>query len=95
MQGIYNTQGQHVQTSNDVYCYAVGDCLAGGQFIYSSGGYRDAGDEGAHPFDLTISEDQRVFEGSCASGCTAGSTALTVTPRPVAELRAMGDFSWM
>jgi hypothetical protein len=39
MEGIYNTQGQHVQTGNDVYCYAVGDCLAGGQFIYSSGGY--------------------------------------------------------
>jgi len=79
MQGIYNTQGQHVQTTNDVYCYAVGDCLAGGQYIYSSGGYRDEGDEGAHPFDLNISEDQRVFEGTCASGCTIGSTNLGVT----------------
>jgi len=92
MQGIYNTQGQHVQTSNDVYCYAVGDCLAGGQFIYSSGGYRDAGDEGAHPFDLTISEDQRVFEGSCASGCTAGSTALTVTPTASGGTQGDGRF---
>jgi len=59
MQGIYNTQGQHVQTTNDVYCYAVGDCLAGGQYIYSSGGYRDEGDEGAHPFDLNISASSK------------------------------------
>ena len=92
MEGIYNTQGQHVQTSNDVYCYAVGDCLAGGQFIYSSGGYRDAGDEGAHPFDLTISEDQRVFEGSCASGCSTGSTSLAVTPTASAGTQGDGRF---
>ncbi len=92
MEGIYNTQGQHVQTSNDVYCYAVGDCLAGGQFIYSSGGYRDEGDEGAHPFDLTISEDQRVFEGSCASGCTTGSSTLTVTSTASAGTEGDGRF---
>jgi len=92
LQGVYNTQGQHVQMGNEVYCYAVGDCLAGGQFIYSSGGYRDEGDEGAHPFDLTISEDTRVFEGSCASGCTAGSTSLTVTPTSSAGTQGDGRF---
>jgi hypothetical protein len=92
LQGVYNTQGQHVQMGNEVYCYAVGDCLAGGQFIYSSGGYRDEGDEGAHPFDLTISEDTRVFEGSCASGCTTGSTSLTVTPTASAGTQGDGRF---
>ena len=92
MQGIYNTQGQHVQMGNDVYCYAVGDCLAGAQFIYSSGGYRDAGDEGTHPFDLSVSEDVRVFEGSCAGGCSTGATSLTVTPTANAGTQGDGRF---
>ena len=76
--GTYDTQGQHVQFGNVVNCYAVGDCLAGGQFITSSGGYRDEADEGTHPFDLQVAEDYRVFAGTCASGCTTGSTKLVV-----------------
>ena len=77
LNGSYNTQGQHVQFGNSVYCYSVGDCLAGGQFIQSSGGYRDPADEGTHPFDLQVGEDARVFQGVCASGCSTGSTTLT------------------
>ncbi len=92
MEGIYNTQGQHVQMNNAVYCYAVGDCLAGSQFIYSSGGYRDGGDEGTHPFDLTVSEDARVFEGSCSGGCSGGATSLTVTPTANAGTQGDGRF---
>ncbi len=76
MLGRYNTQGQHVQMNNQVNCYAVGDCLAGGQFIISSGGYRDSADEGAHPWDLSIAEDTHVFTGTCATGCTTGSTSV-------------------
>jgi hypothetical protein len=80
LRGVYHTQGQHVQMGNEIDCYGVGDCLAGGQFIYSSGGYRDNADEGAHPFDLQVAEDFRVFGGTCASGCTTGATTVTVTP---------------
>ena len=76
--GNYNTQGQHVQFNNDVNCYSVGDCLAGGQFILSAGGYRDEADEGTHPFDLQVSEDPRVFQGTCGSGCATGATSLLV-----------------
>ncbi len=76
--GTYNTQGQHVQFGNTVNCYSVGDCLAGGQFITSAGGYRDEADEGTHPFDLQVAEDNRVFQGICVSGCTAGSTTVAV-----------------
>ncbi|MGI4830948.1 MAG: hypothetical protein ACRYFU_22575, partial [Janthinobacterium lividum] len=78
LNGNYNTQGQHVQFGNSVNCYSVGDCLAGGQFILSSGGYRDEADEGTHPFDLQVSEDTRVFTGVCSTGCTTGSTKLTI-----------------
>ncbi|HEX4154380.1 MAG TPA: hypothetical protein VHY48_02085 [Acidobacteriaceae bacterium] len=77
--GSYYTQGQHVQNTNNVNCYGVGDCLAGGQFITSSGGYRDIADEGAHPFDLQVTEDYRVFQGTCSSGCATGSTSVNVT----------------
>lgn len=78
MVGNYNTAGQHVQAVNEINCYAVGDCLAGSQFLTSSGGYRDSADEGAHPFDLVVAEDSRVFAGTCQSGCTTGSTQVTV-----------------
>lgn len=76
--GNYYTQGQHVQSQHRINCYGVGDCLAGSQFIYSEGGYRDIADEGAHPFDLQISEDPNVFQGTCSSGCTTGSTSVMV-----------------
>jgi len=78
VKGVYNTQGQHVLTPKDTSCYGVGDCLIGAQFIHASGGFRDNADEGAHPFDLQIREDSRVFSGSCASGCTSGSTTLSI-----------------
>ena len=90
--GNYNTQGQHVQFNNDVNCYSVGDCLAGGQFIVSSGGYRDESDEGTHPFDLQVSEDSRVFQGTCGSGCQTGATNLVVNPTANAGTQGDGRF---
>ncbi len=79
LNGSYFTQGQHIQLQSNINCYGVGDCLAGGQFIKSSGGYRDNSDEGAHPFDLSVVEDNLVFTGVCGTGCTTGSTSLQVT----------------
>jgi hypothetical protein len=72
MTGVYNTQGQHVQAGNELSCYSVGDCLAGGQFVVSSGGYRDEADEGTHPFDLQVKEDSNLFTGTCQAGCRYG-----------------------
>jgi hypothetical protein len=92
MTGIYNTQGQHVQLNNDVFCYGVGDCLAGGQFITSSGGYRDNSDEGTHPYDLQVSEDTNVFQGSCSTGCGTGSTTVVVTPTSASGTQGDGRF---
>jgi trimeric autotransporter adhesin len=92
MTGTYDTQGQHVQVGNSVYCHGVGDCLAGGQYIYSSGGYRDAADEGTHPFDLFVSEDTAVFVGSCATGCSTGATSLKVTATGGAGTQGDGRF---
>ena len=77
--GSYNTQGQHGLVPETIDCFGVGDCLIGSHFIYASGGVRDNADEGAHPFDLQTHEDSRVFVGTCASGCTAGSTSLMLT----------------
>jgi hypothetical protein len=79
LNGNYNTQGQHIQSSNVVNCYSVGDCLAGGMFINSSGGYRDSSDEGTHPFDLEVSEDFQTYTSTCLSGCTTGSTTVTAS----------------
>ncbi len=76
--GTYNTQGQHVLDPRDIDCFGVGDCLIGSQFLRASGGFRDEADEGAHPFDLQIQEDTRVFQGNCSTGCTTGSTTVGV-----------------
>jgi hypothetical protein len=76
--GTYNTQGQHVLVPDSIHCYGVGDCLIGSHFLYAQGGFRDGGDEGAHPFDLEVREDSAVFTGTCGTGCTTGSTAVMV-----------------
>ncbi|WP_263366934.1 GDSL-type esterase/lipase family protein [Edaphobacter bradus] len=78
--GTYNSQGQHVLAPMETDCFGVGDCLIGSQFLFASGGFRDNADEGTHPFDLQVREDSRVFAGNCTTGCTTGSTAVTVTP---------------
>jgi trimeric autotransporter adhesin len=90
--GSYNTQGQHVQLSNAVNCYGVGDCLAGSQFILSEGGYRDSADEGTHPYDLSVEEDAVTFTGTCTGGCTTGSTTVTVTVTADAGTEGDGRF---
>ena len=76
--GTYNTAGQHVLVPQSIHCYGVGDCLLGGQFITASGGFRDNADEATHPYDLQIQEDANVFQGTCGTGCTTGSTQLMV-----------------
>jgi hypothetical protein len=90
--GNYNTQGQHIQLNSDINCYGVGDCLAGGQFITSSGGYRDNSDEGTHPYDLQVVEDFHVFGGTCTTGCTTGSTQLMVNATTSSGTQGDGRF---
>ena len=90
--GTYNTPGQHVLVPTSIHCYGVGDCLMGSQFLTSSGGYRDNADEGAHPFDLQLQEDSNVFAGSCLTGCTPGSTVLTVSVTAAPGTQGEGRF---
>ena len=79
LSATYNTQGQHGLVPEEIDCFGVGDCLLGSQVILASGGFRDGSDEGAHPYDIQIHEDSRVFEGTCLTGCTSGSTSLMLT----------------
>jgi hypothetical protein len=90
--GNYFTEGQHVQDEHVTNCYAVGDCLDGSWVLTSSGGYRDMADEGAHPFDLQVSEDYRVFQGTCSSGCTSGSTSVFVNATGAGGTQGEGRF---
>lgn len=90
--GNYNTMGQHVLTPQGINCYGVGDCLIGSQFLTASGGFRDNADEGAHPFDLQIQEDSRVFVGTCSAGCSAGSTVVTIAATSAAGTQGEGRF---
>ncbi len=77
--GYNTTQGQHVLDSHVQNCWGVGDCLLGSQVIYSASGNRDNSDEGTHPFDILITEQADVYRGTCATGCTTGSTQLKIT----------------
>jgi len=92
IKGTYNTQGQHVLAPAQIDCYGVGDCLIGGQSVYASGGIRDDADEGAHPYDIQIHEDPNVFIGTCTSGCTTGSTNVTITPSSAPGTQGDGRF---
>ncbi len=92
MAGSYNSAGQHVLEPHNLNCYGVGDCLMGSQFLVASGGFRDEADEGAHPFDLQIQEDSRVFQGSCSTGCTTGSTTVGITVSSAQGTQGEGRF---
>jgi len=90
--GNYYTEGQHINDEHTVNCYAVGDCLEGSYVLTNSGGYRDWADEGAHPFDLDVTEDVRVFQGTCATGCTTGATSLFVNATSSGGTQGEGRF---
>jgi lysophospholipase L1-like esterase len=90
--GTYNTMGQHILSPQGIKCYGVGDCLMGSQEMIASGGFRDEGDEGTHPFDLQISEDTAVFQGTCSAGCTTGSTVVTVAATSGPATQGEGRF---
>ena len=90
--GTYNTQGQHVLVPRETNCYGVGDCLIGSEYLTSSGGFRDEADEGTHPMDIQISEDTHVFDGTCASGCSTGSTLVTITATAGSGTQGDGRF---
>jgi hypothetical protein len=90
--GTYNTQGQHVLVPKQINCYGVGDCLIGSQFLTAAGGFRDEADEGTHPFDLQVQEDPLVFQGMCSTGCSTGSTLLTVVTTAAPGTQGEGRF---
>ena len=92
MKGTYNTLGQHVLFGSQTACYGVGDCLLGSRFLTTAGGFRDDADEGAHPFDLQVSEDAVVFQGTCASGCTTGATTLQIAPTSATGTQGEGRY---
>ena len=91
--GFYFTQGQHIQNNTTQHCYGVGDCLIAGYAQFSSGGWRDGSDEGAHPGGMKIYEDPAVPTGICSAGCTTGSTQVSVgsLSYPLGEGRFLMD----
>ncbi|MDE1163741.1 MAG: hypothetical protein PW792_17590 [Acidobacteriaceae bacterium] len=77
-EGIYNTQGQHVNYTSLAGCYSVGDCIDRSSILTSDGGFRDGSDEGTHQYDYLTQEDPQLFQGTCDTGCVSGSTDLVV-----------------
>ena len=90
--GTSNTVGQHILAPQLQNCYGVGDCLMGSLEMVASGGFRDDADEAAHPFDLSYSEDTRVFQGTCSSGCAPGATTLQVAATASPGTQGEGRF---
>ena len=90
--GMYNTQGQHVLTPMATHCYGVGDCLIGSQLLTASGGFRDNADEGTHPFDVQVREDTNVFQGTCTGGCAPGSTSVMIAATSAPGTEGDGRF---
>ncbi len=92
MTGNNFTVGQHILDNQSQDCYGVGDCLLGARFMRSSGGYRDDADEGTHPYDFSVSEDTRVFEGTCTTGCRSGATVLQIAATANAGTQGEGRY---
>jgi hypothetical protein len=92
LEGMQSTLGQHVLDAQFQNCFGVGDCLMGARFLKSSGGFRDNADEGTHPYDFLVAEDERVFTGACATGCSAGSTSMFVTATGSGGTQGEGRF---
>ncbi len=90
--GSYNTLGQHVLNPMTTECFGVGDCLIGSQFLKTMGGFRDSADEGTHPYDIQVSEDPRVFQGVCSSGCSTGSQLVTIGSQTSGGTQGEGRF---
>ncbi len=78
MTGNYYAQGQRSLDSQAVNCFGVGDCLIGSRYVTTSEGWRDNGDEGTHPYDISVTEDPKVPSGICSGGCTTGSTQISI-----------------
>ncbi|MHB1023178.1 MAG: hypothetical protein ACYC46_07840 [Acidobacteriaceae bacterium] len=87
LDGNNNTAGQHVLENNTENCAGIGDCLLNSLFLTTSGGNRDSSDEGAKTADLILTESSSVPTGVCSSGCTTGSTQISLgSSSDVAEL---------
>jgi hypothetical protein len=72
-------QGQHITQQVVNYTHGIGDTLAETLRSQSNGGYRNAYDEGTHLFDTYAVQDNYIYQGTCLTGCTTGSQALTLT----------------
>jgi hypothetical protein len=78
--GVWFSQGQHAIRPQVEYCEGLGDCMGSPLHMVFASGLSAPSDEGIHRGDQWIAEDSLVFQGTCATGCTTGSTALVATP---------------
>lgn len=74
------SQGQHSIRPQQEWCLGLGDCMGSPVEIHYAVGLSSPSDEGIHRGDMFINEDTRVYQGSCTSGCSAGSTLLSTNP---------------
>lgn len=74
------TPGEHngMQIINN--CYSVGDCIGGAFGVFDFGGISNGTDEGAHIITMGGGQGYIEYRGTCATGCTTGSTNITVSP---------------
>jgi hypothetical protein len=74
------SQGQHQIRPQVEFCLGLGDCLGSPLHMFFASGLSAPSDEGIHRGDNWINEDTRVYQGTCSSGCSSGSTLVTTTP---------------
>jgi hypothetical protein len=66
-------------TQSSFDCYAPGDCVEQYTYAGSSGGHNDASGEGVKSYASQTFEHPTAYSGTCATGCTAGSTLIKLT----------------
>lgn len=71
-------------------CYGDGDCIGGTGNVVSFGGTQAGSDEGIHSMSYSASQGYVEYKGTCSSGCTTGSTSITIAPTVAASIGTQG-----
>ncbi|MGO8732079.1 MAG: hypothetical protein ACLQVM_04715 [Terriglobia bacterium] len=73
-------------------CYSIGDCFPGFFIDNFYGGQATGGEEGALGVENYVLQGTVAYQGTCASGCTTGSTSLTLSPTAGSGTQGAGRY---
>ncbi len=90
--GMDHTPSSSVVGQFSMYKYSPGDSIPLFAYDQFYGGMSTQGEEGAEAADLWLMQGNTAYQATCTSGCTTGSTSLTLTPTAGSGTQAAGRY---